>query len=309
MKSEFYAPPLHIFPKLNDGLDWEVKNYEDKDLGKLTVEQATWQSANTVFAQIMLQIGPEKFVEMARKLGITGTVKPVPAAVLGSADVSVLDMATAYSTLSNHGLLKPPYVIRRVEAADGEVLYDVSTDESKKPQQTVDPGVADTVSSVLSGVVNQPVGTGYKARLKTKAVGKTGTTDDYRDAWFAGYTCRITSVVWMGYDNKPGEPPRYMDNVHGKKVTGGSFPADIWKSYMTAATDGARGCAFKETDVGTQLLPPNEEFNPTPTTLVPPVVPPDGSAPPAGGAPPGGTPTTPTTAPVTTTVPAAGGSG
>lgn len=85
------------------------------------------------------------------------------------------------------------------------------------------------MNSTLAGVINNPLGTGYRARLKTKAVGKTGTTDDYRDAWFAGFTCRITTVVWMGYDNKPGEAARLMDNVHEKKVTGGSFPADIWK--------------------------------------------------------------------------------
>ena len=99
-----------------------IRNYEEKDLGKLTVEQATWQSANTVFAQIMLEITPERFVEMARKLGITGNVPKEPSAVLGSGEVSVLDMATAYSTLSNRGTRKPPYIIRRVEAAIEERL-------------------------------------------------------------------------------------------------------------------------------------------------------------------------------------------
>lgn len=305
VKSELWAPPLHSFPELNDGEPWEVKNYEDKDLGKLTVEQATWQSANTAYAQIMLKIGPDKFVEMARKLGITGTVNPVPAAVLGSAEVSVLDMATAYSTLSNRGMLKPPYVVRRVEAADGSVLYDAAQDPGKQPSQNIPPEVADTVNSVLTGVLGQPVGTGYRARLKTKAAGKTGTTDDYRDAWFAGYTCRVTTVVWMGYDNKPGEPARNMDAVRGdKKVTGGSFPADIWKGFMTAATDGARGCAFKPADVGTIVDPPDEAFAPTTTTAPPPPV--DPAAPPAG-TPPSGSPATPTT--TAAAPPTAGGTG
>ena len=118
--------------------------------------------------------------------------------------------------------------------------------------------------------------------------GKTGTTNNYRDAWFAGFTCRITTVVWMGYDNKPGEAARLMDAVRGdKKVTGGSFPADICKSYMTAATEGARGCAFTPTDAGTNVEPLDDRYAPTTTTTAPPVAapPPDGAAPPAGGAP------------------------
>jgi membrane peptidoglycan carboxypeptidase len=289
VKSEKWAPAGWIFPELDDGKPWGIQNYEEKDLGKLTVEQATWESANTVFAQIMLEITPEKFVEMAQKLGITGNVPAEPSAVLGSGEVSVLDMATAYSTLSNRGTRKPPYIIRRVEAADGTVLYDVSTDPEKQPTpDVIPPAVADTVNSTLAGVINNPLGTGYRARLKTKAVGKTGTTDDYRDAWFAGFTCRITTVVWMGYDNKPGEAARLMDAVRGdKKVTGGSFPADIWKSYMTAATEGARGCAFTPTDAGTNVEPLDDRYAPTTTTTAPPVAapPPDGAAPPAGGAP------------------------
>ncbi len=288
VKSEKWAPPAWIFPEINNGEPWVIRNYEEKDLGKLTVEQATWQSANTVFAQIMLEITPERFVEMARKLGITGNVPKEPSAVLGSGEVSVLDMATAYSTLSNRGTRKPPYIIRRVEAADGTVLYDVGTDPEKQPTpDVIPPAVADTVNSTLAGVINNPLGTGYRARLKTKAVGKTGTTDDYRDAWFAGFTCRITTVVWMGYDNKPGEAARLMDNVHEKKVTGGSFPADIWKSYMTAATDGARGCAFTATDAGTTIDPIDDTYGPTTTTTAPPatVPPADGAATPAGGAP------------------------
>ena len=93
VKSEKWAPPAWIFPEINNGEPWVIRNYEEKDLGKLTVEKATWQSANTVFAQIMLEITPERFVEMARKLGITGNVPKEPSAVLGSGEVSVMDMA------------------------------------------------------------------------------------------------------------------------------------------------------------------------------------------------------------------------
>jgi len=291
VKAVKWGPKLYSFPELNDGEPWEVKNYEDKEFPETSIEAATWQSVNTIYAQMMLQITPARFVEMARRLGVTGDIPAVPAAVLGGgAAVSVLDMATMYSTFANSGTLKPPYIIRRVEASDGSVLYDVAQDQSKVPSEAIPVPVADTVNSVLAGTVNQPVGTAYRARLKTKAAGKTGTTDDYRDAWFAGYTCRVTAVVWMGYDNKPGEPRRFMDAVHGKKVTGGSFPADVWKTFMNEATKGERGCSFKATDAGTALPPPDPAFAPTTTTIPPPVtdpaaLPPGTAAPPAGGAP------------------------
>ncbi|MBX7069388.1 MAG: transglycosylase domain-containing protein [Microthrixaceae bacterium] len=295
VKSNFWGPKLWVFPKLNDGKDWEVKNYDDKEFAETTVEQATWQSANTIYAQMMLKITPEKFAAMAARLGITAPVKPVPAAVLGTADVSVLDMATAYSTFANSGTLKPPYIIRRVEAADGSVLYDVAADPAKQPTPEAIPvPVAETVNSVLSGVIGQPVGSGHRAQLRTKAAGKTGTTSDYRDAWFAGYTCRITTVVWMGYDNKPGEPPRYMDKVHGKEVTGGSLPADIWRSFMATATEGARGCSFKPVDAGLTIDPPDPAYAPTTTTI---------PAAPIPGAPVDGVPAPETSVPVTVSPP------
>ena len=280
VKSKLWGPAQWIFPGLDNGGPWTVDNYENKDMGLLTVEQATWQSVNTIYAQIMNKITPQKFSEMAAKLGITAKVKAEPSSVLGTSDVSVLDMATAYSTLSNHGTLKPPYIIRRVEASDGSVLYDAAADPGKQPSpDVIAPAVADTVSSVLTGVLSQPLGTGYKARLKTKAAAKTGTTGDYRDAWFAGYTCRVTSVVWMGFNNAPGEPTKLMDNVEGKKVTGGSFPADIWKKYMDVATDGARGCSFKAPDDVGVVNPPDDAFAPTTTTTPPPVAPPGDTTP------------------------------
>ena len=305
VKSKLYGPAQFVFPGLDNGGPWTVDNYENKDMGLLTVEQATWQSVNTVYAQIMNKITPQKFSEMAAKLGITAKVKAEPSSVLGTSDVSVMDMATAYSTFANHGTLKPPYIVRRVEAADSTVLYDAAADPAKQPAPAIDPTVADTVSSVLTGVLSQPLGTGYKARLKTKAAAKTGTTGDYRDAWFAGYTCRVTAVVWMGFNNAPGQATKLMDNVEGKKVTGGSFPADIWKKYMEVATDGARGCSFKAPPDTGVVNPPDEAF--APTTTVPP--PADGAVPPAGatlGTPAAPGATVPTTAPASTAPPAGG---
>ena len=300
VKSKFWAPAAWIFPTPDAPEPfWPVHNYEEKDLGQLTVEDATWKSANTAYAQIMNQITPKNFAAMAAKLGVTAPVNEVPSSVLGTSEVSVLDVTTAYSTFANHGTLKRPYILRRVEDSDGEVLYDVTQDPAYAPvPNSVDPAVADTVASTLTGVIQK--GTGQRAKIKQQAAGKTGTTDDYKDAWFAGFTCRLTTVVWMGHiTGEPGQPVPVMD-----KVTGGSTPAEIWQRYMSVATDGSKGCSFKPTDAGTVL---GDNLDLAPTTTLPPVTPvtlPDGTpAPPVDPAAPttAGPPTTapgaPTTAP------------
>ena len=300
VKSKIWAPPLIVFPKADDGNDWPVHNFEDEDFGETTVENATWHSVNTAYAQIMNKVTPKNFAAMALKLGVASPVKQVPSSVLGTSEVSVLDMTTAYSTFANHGTLKRPYIIRRVEASDGTVLYDGATDPAHAPiVDSIPPAVADTVASTLTGVIK--TGTGTSAKLKQQAAGKTGTTDDHKDAWFVGFTCRVTTAVWMGYagPKNPGEATPVMDNFQGKKVTGGTFPAQIWKTYMNVATDGTRGCSFKPTDAGTTVNPSDPQYAPTTTTTAPPVtVPPvGGAAPPAGGAAPTTAPPTPTTAP------------
>ncbi|MFN8049851.1 MAG: transglycosylase domain-containing protein [Acidimicrobiales bacterium] len=293
VKSLFWAPALITFPKANDGQDWPVKNYEDEDFGLITLDNATWHSANTVYAQVMQKITPKNFSAMALKLGIRSEVKQVQSSVLGTSEVSVLDMTAAYSTFANHGTLKRPYVIRRVEASDGTVLYDAATDPAYAPVGAIDPGVADTVSSVLTGVLKN--GTGTRARIKQQAAGKTGTTQDHKDAWFVGFTCRVTTAVWMGYPGTPGQDTPLMDNFRGIKVTGGTFPAQIWKSYMDVATAGTKGCSFKPTDFGTTVNPADDQYAPTTTTTPPPATVP--ASPGAGGA------GTATTAPATTAPP------
>lgn len=289
VSSKFWGPPIITFPKANDGEDWDVHNYEDRDWGETTLEYATWHSVNTAYAQVMQQITAEKFAAMALRLGIRSEVRQVPSAVLGTSEVSVLDMATAYSTFANHGTLKRPYIVRRVEAADGTVLYDVADDPAYAPQETIRPEVADTVTSVLAGVLRD--GSGRSARIRHQAAAKTGTTDDYKDAWFVGYTCRLTAAVWMGYPGVPGEPVPVMENVRGVKVSGGTYPAQIWKKYMDVATDGTRGCTIEKVDAGTVVNPPDPQY--APTTLPPaplpgeqPVTLPDGTVVPPGGSAP-----------------------
>ena len=182
---------------------------------------------------------------MANRLGVTAELDPQYALVLGTGEVSVLDMASAYSTFADRGSHMNPYVIRRVENSKGEVLYDAAT--AVKPTQVIDEGVADTVNWVLKGVLQN--GTGKSAALPRLAAGKTGTTTDSKDAWFAGYTCRLTAAVWMGH-----EQPKAMKSFKGREVSGGSFPAKIWRDFMFAATKGDEPCEFPETDFGRRIL-------------------------------------------------------
>jgi penicillin-binding protein 1A len=297
VKSVFQAPPQITFPKADQGRPWAVSNYNDEDFGQISVDDATWNSVNTVYAQIEQQVGAQSIATIASQMGITAPVPAVPSVVLGTGEVSVLDLATAYSTFSNRGVLQQPFVIRRVEDSKGHVLLDQG-----QPQRTpaLPQNVADTVTNVLRGVVDQ--GTGKAARLpKHAAAGKTGTTDNYGDAWFAGYTCHRTSVVWVGYPNAATP----MTNVRGVKVAGGTFPAQIWHDYMTQATATDGSCVYPPTDAGTNRANPTLAVAPPTTTTTLPAGTPTTVPPPAGAtsttvAPTSGPPTsvpTPTTAP------------
>ncbi len=294
IQSVYPAPASTVYPRADDGRDWTVSNYDEKDLGHLTVEQATWHSSNTAYAQLARDVGFGAVADMAKRMGITSDVRPVASTVLGTTDVSVLELATAYSTLANHGVLQQPYVIRRVEDARGNLLFQAPEPEGS---QVISPEVADTVTQALRGVISN--GTGQAAKLRgVQAAGKTGTTGDYKDAWFAGYTCHLTSVVWMGY-----ETPQPMDDVRGRKVTGGGYPAEIWKAYMGAATEGHEKCTYREIDAGTQRVNPELVAGPPTTTTTTVAEAPPTTETPSGGETEGGPEAT---TPTTTEAPPAG---
>ena len=254
IQSRFEAPPTTQFPGIegDDGGPWSPANYDRAGHGVQTVEQATWQSTNTVYAGMADTVQPARIADMANRLGITAELKPVYALVLGAEGVSVMDMASAYSTLSRHGLRINPYIIRRIEDSDGNVVFNAVTDVERT--QAVSPDVADTVTNVLTGVISK--GTGKAAAYGSPAAGKTGTTDDAKDAWFVGYTCNLTAAVWMGYEN-----PRTMTVGGGGQMSGGATPARIWRSFMSRATAGDDDCRFPKIDVGEKVL--NGEYSPT----------------------------------------------
>ncbi|MDQ4125790.1 MAG: PBP1A family penicillin-binding protein, partial [Actinomycetota bacterium] len=217
-----------------DGSTWSPTNAEGGGRGLMPLREALVHSVNGVFARLALQLGPAAIVSQAKRMGVRSKLPVYPSIVLGTAQVSVLDMATAYATLANGGTMIEPTTIAEVQTAGGEVL---------RPDQEVDlgamsPGTAYLVTRALEDVIER--GTGRAADIGRPAAGKTGTTNDYVDAWFAGYTPDLVAVVWVGYPE--GAIP--MFDVHGIRVAGGTFPALIWRQFMGAALAGEPPKAF-----------------------------------------------------------------
>jgi len=244
MRSVFNSSGTAIFPEANDGQDWEVSNYGNTDQGVIDLFEATRVSSNIAFAELAIELGPNEIVRMANRLGVTAELPAVSSLALGAAEVSVMDMATVYSTLANRGERVEPIMVTRVEKrVDGEWTL-IDDFEAERRTAVLDSNIADTVDYALAQVVTS--GTGAGAAIDQPAAGKTGTTQDNRDAWFVGFTCKLTTATWVGYAGGPDEPVRFMDNVRGGPVTGGSLPAQIWKAFMEQATVGLDSCPFEE---------------------------------------------------------------
>ena len=225
LESSFKGPAKIVLPGADRGNDWEVTNYENASFGQVNLIDATVDSVNTVYAQLVDTLGPEKVVDMAQQLGITSELAPVASIALGTQNVSVLEMANAYSTLSRGGVRYEPQVITEVKMADT-----VLPDSRAKGVRVLEKSQADQVNFALEQVVARGSGTGAQVR-NTKVTGKTGTTEDYGDAWFVGSTRSLTVAVWMGYPE--GQSEQLLD-IHGvKKVNGGSLPARIFQRFVS----------------------------------------------------------------------------
>jgi penicillin-binding protein 1A len=210
--------------------DWRVHTFENTYSGRIPLTQATLLSDNTVFARLTLDLGPKPIADLAHRMGINSKLKPVPSIVLGVNAVSPLDLATAYATLAEGGVAHDPTILTKVVFPDGH------TENASQPKgkQIVDPKVAAAVTKVLEANVQS--GTGTAAALAGRPVaGKTGTTDSFADAWFAGWVPQLATVTWVGYPTNE----RPMRGVHGiAGVTGGTLPAEIWHAFMTGALQG-----------------------------------------------------------------------
>ena len=212
------------------GKPWEVTTFDHTYAGSISITNATLRSDNTVYAQLTLDVGPDTVYKLAQKLGVNfAGQKPVASIGLGSLSVSPLDMAAAYATFAAGGIYAKPTAIRKVILPNGKV--DTTAGWGRPQAKRVMPqGVAWQVNQVLAANAQYGTGAGSSDGVHPDA-GKTGTTSDFTDAWFDGYTRDFSTVVWMGYPR--GEIP--MTDVHGEEVTGATFPVPIWHLYMDAA--------------------------------------------------------------------------
>jgi penicillin-binding protein 1A len=230
--SAFESGPVEI--SLGDRI-WSVHNYENEDLGRISIATATEVSDNTVFAQLTQLVGPAAVVRTARRLGITSTLKSYFAIGLGAEAVNPLEMARAFSGFANGGRRidgsafgNRPRAIATVRSDNGRLVD--RNQPVGKPVLTEN--TAALVTSLLQSVVRS--GTGKRAQLSDgrPVAGKTGTTENYGDAWFVGYTPQLVAAVWVGY---PSQLRPMLTEYHGEAVAGGTFPALIWKSFMERA--------------------------------------------------------------------------
>jgi penicillin-binding protein 1A len=231
VESVFPAPPEVVFPHGNTGgTPWQVTNFAHETVAPtLSLIDATALSVNTVYSQVVDALGADKLDQMAENLGIRpAELHGVLSEVLGTADVSPLEMAAAYATFANQGVYHAPLLITRVTTASGKVLPLPVQPETRVV-------LSSDQATVLNYVLQQVVlwGTGEAAGgLGTPVAGKTGTTENSTDGWFIGYTPHLTTAVWMGY----ASASRSMDGFRGiNNLTGGTIPAELWHDYMSAA--------------------------------------------------------------------------
>ncbi len=201
--------------------NWSPDNYRRKYLGPVTLTKALASSINTVAAKLAIEVGPDNVAATARRLGISYPLVANASIALGTSEVSLLQLTSAYVPFANGGTGVLPHVITRITTRDGKVLYDRS---GSGPGSVISFESLGAMNYMLRAVVEE--GTGRTAKITGHETGgKTGTTQDYRDAWFIGYTSHLIAGVWIGND----------DNSPTKKVTGGSMPARIFASVMNAA--------------------------------------------------------------------------
>jgi penicillin-binding protein 1A len=223
----------------SEQVPWNVENYEGSSYGgALTVEQGLISSVNVVYAQIIRDVHPERVVEVARRMGIRSPLRPYCSSVLGTNEVNTMEMASAFGTLATMGRHARPAGILRIEDSNGEVLFEANP----SPKQVLNAEVAWTATEIMRKVILY--GTGTAANIGRPAAGKTGTAQQWRDAWFAGFIPQLSAAVWVGFPQ--GQIPMVYPTVRISRVTGGSFPAQIWHAFMTAIGDRIPVRDFRE---------------------------------------------------------------
>jgi penicillin-binding protein 1A len=250
--------------------NWRPHNYTNKYLGEVTVAYALAESINTVAVQVAQRAGIANVIAVANRLGITSDLARDASIALGTNEVNLLELVSAYAPFANGGDGVLAYGIVEIRDSAGKTVYRRS---GNGPGQVIPPEEVGVMNEMLQGVIAH--GTGRAAALPRPVAGKTGTTQEYKDAWFIGYTADLVAGVWLGND----------DNTPMEKVTGGTLPAPVWKSFMLAATQGMPvrplpSAPLHEASTAAPLVatapqgPPVQFFGilqpPTPGTVVPP---------------------------------------
>lgn len=200
--------------------NWKPENYDKKYYGSVSMDKALAQSLNLATINLSEKTGRSKIIRNAKKMGITTLIENTPSLALGTFEVKVLDMAVAYSSIANGGLATWPYTVKEIFTRDGYQLYQREVDHQTR---IIDEQTVHDLTGMLKNVIDY--GTGKKAQISGFAAGKTGTTQDYRDAWFVGFNDNYICAVWVGNDN----------NSPMKGITGGNIPAEIWQKIMMTA--------------------------------------------------------------------------
>ncbi|MFN4275323.1 MAG: transglycosylase domain-containing protein [Ferrovibrio sp.] len=245
--------------------NWKPRNYDGQYHGTMPLREAAARSINTIAVQVSERVGRDKVIETARRLGITSDLKPHPSLALGSFEVGVLELTAAYAAFANGGYAVQPYGVIEVRDRNNAVLF--RRDTGGAYAHMIAPEPLGELNELLRGVI--ATGTGRAAQIGRPAAGKTGTTSDYRDAWFVGYTPDLVTAVWVGND----------DNSPTKKVSGSGLPSQIWRSFMTDALKGLPASELPQAPSQNFSLPSlwdriMRQFGSAPATASPASVPP-----------------------------------
>jgi penicillin-binding protein 1A len=205
---------------------WNPENYSRDYRGPVTLRDAMALSLNTVAVRLGLEVGPKRVVQVSRRLGITSALQPNASIALGTSEVSPIELVGAYAAFANGGLGVVPYIIAEVQGPGGKPIY-------RRTEGGLGRVIDSSAVAMMNGMMRETLltGTARKAEIPGyEAAGKTGTTQEFRDAWFVGYTGSLVAGVWLGND----------DGTPTKKVSGGNLPVEVWSRFMKAALQGTQ---------------------------------------------------------------------
>ena len=232
----FYAPPRITIPASNGQPAWTVSNYEGEPFGYMTLQTATILSVNTVYAQLIKEVGSTNVVRLAHAMGVQSNLQAYDSIVLGAEPVTPLDMASVFATIANYGIYNKPYSISAIYNATGNLIYQ----HQLQGHRAISSVVAATEIQILHKVTTE--GTGVNAAIGRPLAGKTGTGENWADAWFGGFVPQLATVVWVGYPQ--GEIPMIPPSTP-IYVVGGSWPALAFSFYNVSALEAMPALAFR----------------------------------------------------------------